>query len=66
MKRTALLLFATMLGVGVSFVGALGLVPRVRLVEVLTVFFGAFGGGASFAGAMIAIKRARQGGPSPR
>ena len=46
-------------GLAVSVLSALSLVPRVRLVEVLTVVAGAVGGGAAFAVSMIQFQRNR-------
>ena len=45
MRRPVLLLIAAAIGVLTSFTTAVDLVPRVRLVDVVLVFFGAFGAG---------------------
>lgn len=57
--RPALVLVAAVLGIATSFFGALALVPRVRLVEVLTVFAGAVGGGAGLVWAVWEFRKAR-------
>ncbi len=57
--RPALVLVAALLGIATSFFGALALVPRVRLVEVVTVFAGAMGGGAGLVWAVVEFRKAR-------
>ena len=57
--RPVLVLVAAVLGIATSFFGALALVPRVRLVEVLTVFASAVGGGAGLVWAMMEFRKAR-------
>ena len=52
-------LVAALLGIATSFFGALALVPRVRLVEVVTVFASAVGGGAGLVWAMVEFRKAR-------
>lgn len=52
------LVIAAVVGVAVAFMSGLALVPRVRLVEVLTVIASAVGGGAAFAAALVQFKDA--------
>ena len=53
------LLVAAFLGLAVAFLSGLALVPRVRLVEVLTVIASAVGSGATFAAAIVQYRKAR-------
>lgn len=60
MRRTALLLLAAVVGTASGLLGAMEMVPRVRLVEVFTLFFSAVGAGATLVGAVIEFKRVRR------
>jgi hypothetical protein len=66
MRRSVLLLIAAAIGGLTSFTTAVDLVPRVRLVEVVLVFFGAFGAGAAFTAAVVELKTRRESRPSVR
>ena len=66
MNRSVLLLIAAAIGVLISFTTAVNLVPRVRLVDVVLVFFGAFGAGAAFTAAVVELKTKRESRPSVR
>ena len=61
--RPALVLVAAILGIATSLFSALALVPRVRLVEVVTVFAGAVGGGAGLVWAVMEFRKARSSVP---
>jgi hypothetical protein len=54
--RVAALLVPAVLGIAVSLVTAFSLVPRVRAVDVLLMFGSAFGAGAAFTAAVVALK----------
>jgi hypothetical protein len=56
-RRSAGLLASSAIGVAISLASAFSLVPRVRPVEVLTIFGSAFGAGASLAGAIISRRQ---------
>jgi hypothetical protein len=58
--RTKLLLLATILQVVLGGATAAALVPRIRLVEAVTVFATAFGAGATFAGGVIELRKGRR------
>jgi hypothetical protein len=60
--RTKFLLIATILQVVLGAATAAALVPRVRLVEAVTVFATAFGAGATFVGGVADIRKARRSG----
>lgn len=62
--RPALVLAGAGIGIATSFFTALALVPRVRLVDVLTVFAGAVGGGAGLTWAAMEFRKAV--GSAPR
>jgi len=62
--RPALALAGAVVGIATSFLTALALVPRVRLVDVLTVFAGAVGGGAGLTWAAMEFRKAV--GSAPR
>ena len=52
-------LVAAVIGVFTALTAGIGLVPRIRLVEVIQVFFGAFAAGAGFTAALVEFKKAR-------
>ena len=58
--RTRLLLFAAIIQVVLGIITATALVPRIRLVEAITVFATSFGAGATFVGGMTEFKKARR------
>ena len=61
-RRQAIGLVASAIaGTIISLTTALGLVPRVRSVDVIAVFGGAFGAGAALASAVVPIPRPVQG-----
>jgi hypothetical protein len=66
MRRSILLLLAAVVGLVSGLITAFDLVPRVRLVEVVTLFFSAFGAGATMVGAIIEIRKSRRLPPAPR
>jgi hypothetical protein len=57
--RAVLLLAPAALGVVISITTALALVPRVRTVEVVTIFASAFGSGAALTGALVGFRKSR-------
>ena len=57
--RPVLALVAALLGIATSLFTALALVPRVRLVDVLTVFASAAGGGAGLTWAAMEFRKAK-------
>jgi hypothetical protein len=57
--REKMAVFCTILGAGVSLASALAMQDHVRLVEILGLFFGAFGSGASVA-MLVATRRSRR------
>jgi hypothetical protein len=57
--RSVLLLLPAALGIVVSITTALALVPRVRTVEVITIFGSAFGSGAALTGALLEFRKSR-------
>jgi hypothetical protein len=61
--RPALVLAGALVGIATSLITALELVPRVRLVEVLTVFASAVGGGAGLVWATIEFRKAHSSAP---
>jgi hypothetical protein len=61
--RPVIVLVAALLGIATSLVTALDLVPRVRLVDVLTVFASGVGGGAGLVWATMEFRHALR---SPR
>lgn len=58
--RIRLLLFAAIIQVVLGALTVAALVPRVRLVEAVTVFATAFGAGATFVGGVAEFKKARK------
>lgn len=59
-KQSPVLMFVTSIaGLAVSILSGLALVPRVRLVEVLTVIAGAVGGGAALVVSILQFRRSR-------
>ena len=58
--RPVLALVAALLGIATSLFTALALVPRVRLVDVLTVFASAVGGGAGLTWATMEFRKAHK------
>jgi hypothetical protein len=57
--RSVLLLLPAALGIVMALTTALGIVPRVRTVEVITIFGSAFGSGAALTGALIEFRKSR-------
>jgi hypothetical protein len=57
--RPLLLLIPGLVGIVIALITALGLVPRVRLVEAITVFGTAVGGGAAMAAGVLEFRKAR-------
>ena len=57
-KAAAATLVAAVLGLATAVVSGLALLPRVRLVEVLTVVAGGIGGGAALTAAVVQFKQA--------
>ena len=53
------MLAAAVVGLATAVISGLALVPRVRLVEVLTVVAGGVGGGAALVSALLSYKQAR-------
>ena len=62
-KGVTSMLVVAVCGLATAVISGLALVPRVRLVEVLTVVAGAFGAGAAVVSAWIQFKQSR---PAPR
>jgi hypothetical protein len=58
--RTRLLLIAAIIQVVLAALTVTALVPRVRLVEAVTVFATAFGAGATFVGGLAEFRKARK------
>ena len=59
-KAAAATLVVAVLGLATAVVSGLALLPRVRLVEVLTVVAGGIGGGAALTAALVQFKQARE------
>ena len=57
--RSVLLLLPAVLGIVMAVTTALALVPRVRTVEVITIFASAFGSGAALTGALVEFRKSR-------
>jgi hypothetical protein len=57
--RSVLLLAPAAIGILISVTTALALVPRVRTVEVITIFASAFGSGAALTGALVEFRKSR-------
>lgn len=58
--RLKLLVLATVIQLITALASVFTLVPRVRLVEAVTVFATAFGAGATFVGGVIEIRKERR------
>jgi hypothetical protein len=58
--RIKLLLFAAIVQVVLAALTVTALVPRIRLVEAVTVFATAFGAGATFVGGVAELRKARK------
>lgn len=58
--RIKLLLVATIIQVVIAAMTTATLVPRVRLVEAVTIFATAFGAGATFVGGVRDFRKARR------
>jgi hypothetical protein len=59
-RSAAAALLAAAIGTATSVASALALVPRVRLVDALTVLATAFGSGAALVWAIVEFRRARR------
>lgn len=59
LRAAAAMLVVAVLGLATAVLSGLALVPRVRMVEVLTVVAGAVGGGAALTGAIVQFRQAR-------
>jgi hypothetical protein len=57
--RAVVLLAPAALGIVMSIVSALALVPRVRAVEVITIVAAAFGSGATLTASLIQFRQSR-------
>jgi hypothetical protein len=66
MNRAVILLIGAAAGVLASLLTAVDLVPRVRWVEVIMVFAGAFGAGAALTGALVEFRTIRAREPGAR
>jgi hypothetical protein len=64
--RSVLLLLPAALGILMSITTALALVPRVRAVEVITIFGSAFGSGAALTASIIEFRKSRAVSPAVR
>ena len=51
--RIRLTLFATIASTAIALLGALAMVDRVRVVDVLALFFGGFGAGAGLVASVV-------------
>ena len=58
-RAAAITLVVAVLGLATAVISGLALVPRVRLVEVLSVVAGGIGGGAALTAAVVQFKQAR-------
>lgn len=58
--RIKLLFLAAIIQVVLGIASTITLVPRIRLVEAVTVFATAFGAGATFVGGVIEIRKERR------
>ena len=58
-RTAAGLLVAAVIGLATAVISGFALVPRVRLVEVLSVVAGGIGGGAALVAALVQFKQAR-------
>ena len=59
-QSPALMFVTSIAGLAVSVLSGLALVPRVRLVEVLTVIAGAVGGGAALVVSIMQFRQVRK------
>jgi len=59
LRSAATMLAGAAIGLATAVIAGLALVPRVRLVEVITVIAGGIGAGAALVGALIQFKQAR-------
>lgn len=57
--RTRLTMLATLVSTAIALLGALALIDRVRLVDVLALFFGGFGAGAGLAASIVQQRKLR-------
>jgi hypothetical protein len=64
-RQGVALLASAMAGMIISLTTALELVPRVRSVDVITVFGGAFGAGAALASAIFQFRALSKSATSP-
>ena len=64
-RRAAAVLVAAVMSLVAAVGSGLALVPRVRLVEVLLVIFGAMGAGAGFTAALLAFRGRHKGQRTP-
>jgi len=66
MKNAVAALAVAIIGLVTALVSGLALVPRVRLVEVLTLIATAIGSGAALAVAVVQLRQAMSGGRAER
>ena len=59
MNRPVLLLFATIVSIGLSVSTAVSMAPRVRTVDILSIFAGGFASGVSLISLVVAYRYAR-------
>jgi len=57
--RTRLTMLATLVSTAIALLGALAMIDRVRLVDVLALFFGGFGAGAGLAASIVQHRKLR-------
>jgi hypothetical protein len=57
MLKKYLGIMTTVLGLFVAFLGVLQMMNRVRLVDILTLFFGGFGAGVGFVKTIVDFKK---------
>lgn len=56
-KKKWLGIFATLLGILATVLGAIQMVGRIRLVDILLLFFGGFGAGAGMVRLILNLKK---------